>query len=293
MHRRLALIAISFLAAAAPAAASSPRAALWHAEAALNGRDAGRGIEVTAALRDLATRYHSLHGADRRRARRLLERPTPGHAQPGESAYTVREHDPPFCSAHFCIHWVTSGADAPPLVSTAADGVPDYVRTMDAVFEHVYDVENGQLGWKAPKPDGARGCPADAGPGVDCMNKTDVYLKDIGGLGLYGYAAPDPDQPSTDHTRYGFLVMDDDYSKQEFPQYGGDPSEPLQVTAAHEYNHVLQYGYDLFQDRWMFESTATWMEEKVFPDIDDYHQNMAPWAKRSLEPLTASDDAKV
>ena len=38
----------------------------------------------------------------------------------------------------------------------------------------------------------------------------------------------------------------------------------MQVTAAHEYNHVLQYAYDTFQDTWMFEATATWAEEKVF-----------------------------
>jgi len=62
-------------------------------------------------------------------------------------------------------------------------------------------------------------------------------------------------------------VVDDDYA-----EYGYDDSlDPLDVTAAHEYNHVLQYAYDALQDKWMFESTATWMEEKVFPDIDDYH----------------------
>ena len=46
----------------------------------------------------------------------------------------------------------------------------------------------------------------------------------------------------------------------------------MQVTAAHEYNHVLQYGYDALPDVWMFESTATWAEDKVF----DAHQRLAP-----------------
>ena len=57
--------------------------------------------------------------------------------------------------------------------------------------------------------------------------------------------------------------MDNDYDADEFPNYT-DPLAPMQVTAAHEYNHVLQYGYDALQDTWMFESTATWAEDKVF-----------------------------
>ena len=81
--------------------------------------------------------------------------------------------------------------------------------------------------------------------------------------------------------------MDDDYA-----EYGyDDPMDPLEVTAAHEYNHVLQYAYDVLQDKWMFESTATWMEEKVFPAVDDYHQYVGPWAQLSAMPITRFDRA--
>ena len=62
---------------------------------------------------------------------------------------------------------------------------------------------------------------------------------------------------------FAFQVMDDDYAPVEFPDYA-DPRCRCSVTAAHEYNHVLQYGYDACQDTWMFESTATWAEDKVF-----------------------------
>ncbi len=40
----------------------------------------------------------------------------------------------------------------------------------------------------------------------------------------------------------------------------GPPIESMQVTAAHEYNHILQFNYDLFEQVWMYESTATWVE---------------------------------
>ena len=80
--------------------------------------------------------------------------------------------------------------------------------------------------------------------------------------------------------------MDDDYTKAEFPRYP-TPLPPMQVTAAHEYNHVLQFGYDILQDSWMFEATAVWMEDKVYDDINDYVTYLTPWAKLTQLPLTA------
>ena len=162
---------------------------------------------------------------------------------------------------HFCFHWVAATPDAPPLADADGNGFPDYVETVADVFETVYAREHGDLGWREPISDGELGgCTDDAWEG-----RTDVYLKNLGSLGLYGYAAPDAGQNT--QNPHAFLVVDDDYA-----EYGYDDSlDPLEVTAAHEYNHVLQYAYDALQDKWMFESTATWMEEKVFPDIDDYH----------------------
>jgi hypothetical protein len=60
----------------------------------------------------------------------------------------------------------------------------------------------------------------------------------------------------------------------------------MEVTAAHEYNHVLQFGYDTAQDTWMFESTATWMEDRVYTDVNDYLQYLTPWAQMTFVPLT-------
>jgi hypothetical protein len=38
---------------------------------------------------------------------------------------------------------------------------------------------------------------------------------------------------------------------------------PLKVTAAHEFFHAVQFAYDIGEDGWLMESTATWMEEHV------------------------------
>ena len=118
-------------------------------------------------------------------------------------------------------------------------------------------------------------------------NKTDVYVKDIGDEGIYGYASTDPGQSG--RSRFAFLVMDNDYKPSQFPDYT-DPLAPMQVTAAHEYNHVLQYNYDSFQDTWMFESTATWSEEKVFDAVNDYVFYLTSWAMQPDEPITSPGD---
>ncbi len=200
---------------------------------------------------------------------------------PNRNAYTVPEAPrSPACGPHFCVHWVAEGLDAPSLADRDADGVPDYVERVLKVAEHVHDVENGKLGWREPKSDGRNG----GGRG-----KTDVYLSQIGGQ-LFGYAAPDRRQGSKQHPNprrlHGYLVLDNDYSPFEFP--GTAPLEDLQVTVAHEYNHILQFGYDAYQDPWFAESTATWVEDQVYNDINDYLRYVKRWVRRYDTPLTAS-----
>ena len=283
MLPRSGLISILALALFAPSAlansSASPAEILQRSEAALRG--AGDGREVTPLLKELAVALPELDGSDRKLAQRLLARPTRGEAGPNEEQYSVAEHDPPYCSAHFCIHWVDTTADAPSLADADASGTPDYVETMSAVFEEVYAFENGRYGWQVAKADGIRGCPSQD---ATCVNKTDVYIKDVGGRGVYGYAAPDPGQST--FSQQAFLVMDDDYSGSQFPQYGGNSLPPMQVTAAHEYNHVLQFAYDVAQDTWMFEATATWMEDEVYTAVNDYLQYVNAWTRLTLVPLT-------
>src|SRR4051812_26066675 len=94
-------------------ATPSAKQTLHKAEAVAAGRTSGRGYELTPLLKDLAVKLPALDGSARPRARRLPARPTPGETAANESAYSVPEHTPPLCSAHFCIHWVDSTVDAP------------------------------------------------------------------------------------------------------------------------------------------------------------------------------------
>lgn len=207
-------------------------------------------------------------------------RPT-DHPDPNRNAYTVPEAPrSPACARHFCVHWVAEGIDAPDPVDANGDGLPDFVDRVLTVAEHVYSIENGKLGWRDPKCDGHKG-------GGHC--RTDIYLDQIGGA-LFGYAAPDRGQASKAHRLprhlHGYLVLDNNYDPSEFP--GTTPEHDLEVTVAHEYNHILQFGYDAYQDAWFAESTAVWMEDEVYNGINDYLRYVQRWVKRYDTPLTAS-----
>ena len=207
-------------------------------------------------------------------------RPT-DHPDPNRNAYTVPEAPrSPACTRNFCVHWVAEGIDAPGLTDSDNDGVPDYVERVQAVAEHVHSIENGKLGWREPRSDGRKG----GGHG-----KTDIYLDEIGGA-LFGYAAPDRGQATKGHRLprhlHGYLVLDNDYAQGEFP--GTTPEHDLEVTIAHEYDHILQFGYDAYQDAWFAESSAVWMEDEVYNGINDYLRYVRRWVKRYDTPLTAN-----
>jgi len=221
--------------------------------------------EATGALRDLAVALPVLHGADRRRAQDLLARPT----DKNDRAYFGKEApDSPTCNAYFCIHW-TDKAKNRPASQSFLNAILDSVNLSRSV-------ENDDLNWRDPKSDRKLG----ARHGKGANGQTDVYVTNLG-RNLYGYASTDGHQHG--RKRYAYLVLDNDYVG--FPT---GPLDSMRVTVAHEYNHILQFNYDIYEDLWLFEDTATWMEDKVYPNINDYLNYLTTFARQSARPMTGS-----
>ena len=68
----------------------------------------------------------------------------------------------------------------------------------------------------------------------------------------------------------------------EYPHISNDPiirdSAAIAVTGAHEFNHAIQLGYRIWfegngqiLDRRFLESSATYMEEVLHDEVNDYH----------------------
>ncbi len=260
-----ALIAPGAAAAAAPAPDHGDAVvALQTARAAFATELSTPDRDVSSALRELAVALPALHGSQRRQAVDLLRRPS----DKSDRDYFGKEASgSPICDESFCVHWTEQERRNAPASQ-------QFLAEVQTSLTTSFDVENGSLGWQRAKSDGSRG----ARHGVGGDGQVDVYITDLGKQ-LYGYAAPDPGQKGT--RRYAYLVLDNDYRG-----FSSSPIKSLKVTVAHEYNHVLQFNYDTFQDLWLFEDTATWMEEQVYPEIDDYLIYLPAFAQGSELPMT-------
>lgn len=223
--------------------------ALDTARRVLSGKARAQDPSATLALRDLWIKKASLKGRDLSNAEALLARPTDGANDNQGFGYTVPEAAP-VCNTRICLHYVPTTADAPPS--------PDWVNQNLAVVDSVWTTEVDQLGYRAPLTDGVQG----GGPQLD------VYLKDLGGQGIYGYCVPE--KRVKNRTASGYCVLDNDFSQAQFPNAA--PIDNLLVTAGHEFFHAIQFGYDYAEDRWMMESTATWMEERIATQVNDNRQ---------------------
>ena len=221
---------------------------------------AGRHAHATLALKDLAISKKSLTGADREAAEQLLSRPSLKDCRQLDYA-CYKGKSKRTCSSLICVHWVTKGQDRRNGVAGADkddDGIPNYV---EFVLKEMNKIHGAYVatGYRAPLGDGKRGG----------NSKPDIYLADLvtSEVSLYGYCTTDdPDLPLYEPT-WAYCVLDNDYKRTEFPS--NTPKQNAQVTAAHEYYHAVQFGYDIFEDNWFMEATATWAEDVLYDAVND------------------------
>lgn len=122
------------------------------------------------------------------------------------------------------------------------------------------------LGYNEPPSDG------DAGGG----SEVDIYITDVGRRQNYGITYP----ITSGAAGPAYLEIDNDFTNAIFgstficPGFSGSRgNEALRVTLAHEFFHVVQFGYYQGSDgSWWQESSATWMEDLAYPEVNDYLQ---------------------
>lgn len=271
---------------AAPPAQSAPQAAdaLEQAKDALTGvlsaavseTPAADHVDATLALLELRDQLPDLDRGDRREARALFARPD-GNVNSSDNATGATWDAAEKASAKstcdeaggaglpFCVHWVPAGTtNARGTASTQASTDAAVSATL-STLSTVWNTEIGTLGYNAPLGDGGAG-EKQTLLGPAGQNRLDVYLANTGAAGVFGYAVPEG--PASVQTSAGYLVLDNDFSKTQFP--GTTSSDGMrQVTAAHEFFHLVQFAYDADESPWLMESSATWMEEQVYDGVDD------------------------
>lgn len=157
----------------------------------------------------------------------------------------------------FKIHYTTRGPHSVPPEDVDSDGIPDFVEEAGLIFDHCWEIEIDSLGYKPPPPDGIDG------------DQVDVYMMNISYYGLTYPENPVPGTPYEDYTSY--IVINNDFQGSDFYTQGLDA---LKVTAAHEFFHAIQLGYNVRwdEDLYFFEISSTWMEDVVYDEVNDYYQ---------------------
>jgi hypothetical protein len=168
---------------------------------------------------------------------------------------------------HFIIHYATAGIDTPYQASVdvnPANGVPDYVDSTGIIFENVWEMEIDSMQYPIPPSDGVNG--GDS--------RYDVYIINLA-PGYYGMTFPETQVNSRQWTSY--IEVDNDYGN--ISGYDDRPLDAVKVTAAHEYFHAIHFGLDSYEfhnrdgsdpQPWWMEATSVWMEDVVYPSINDY-----------------------
>lgn len=247
---------------------------LLEADSSAQPAEAGGG-DLTTALADLGEHLADLPSEQRASARRLLARPTDANASKKLLRYPDDAEIFTSCGARTCLHWTETTQHAPPGSDGDGATVPAWVQTTQQVVEESWSKIVGDLGYRRPRGDGTRGNP----PGVTRSNLVDVYLGNIGRRGYYGYATLD----AGSGRQPGYLVLDNNFTEFDPP-----PINSLKVTAAHEFFHLVQFGYLRTADAWLMEATATWIEEVVYDGVNDNRQYLASSSLR--RPRTSLDE---
>ena len=157
-------------------------------------------------------------------------------------------------AGHFKIQYDTSGSNAVDLTDVSGNGIPDFVDSAAAIFDHVWHIEIEMMGFQNPP-----------NLGNDYYN---IFINDQARYGYYGQTyIVNIDDPENIQS---YIEIDKSFTSDKFYTKG---LNALRVTAAHEFNHALQIGYNfhLSSDRFFMEMTSTWLEDFLYPDVNDYY----------------------
>ncbi|MCH8068369.1 MAG: T9SS type A sorting domain-containing protein [Candidatus Marinimicrobia bacterium] len=185
-------------------------------------------------------------------------------------------------SGIFRFHYTMSGLDRVDPTGSDGDGIPDYINRMAEIFQTVVDTIIETYGFTPPPGDGWY-----SNNGGDELYDIYVMSQDNG---VYGYVQPENpanndgnnenSEVTEENAFTSYMVLRNNYEGfYDVSNIYGPISEleAVQVTVAHEFFHVIQFGYDGWEAVWLLEATATWMEDEVFDDVNDNYQYLIPW----------------
>ena len=166
-------------------------------------------------------------------------------------------------SGRFKIHYTTTGTDATD---------PSWAQTVAQTFETVA-ASYTSLQWQlAPT---AGNLPYD------------VYLRDLAPQNYYGVTNSGSSAAVAGHPNAvtSWMELDNNFTDSIYKPATYSPLQSLQITAAHEYHHAIQYGYNYYFDVWYAEATSTWMEDELYDSVNQLYSYIPAWFTQSTSAM--------
>lgn len=163
-------------------------------------------------------------------------------------------------TTNFLVHYTLEGVDAT---------TPDYAQEVADTLEEIYDVQVNQIGWAEP---------VRSSDGLYHAYIADSIGQGGGALGYAKSVLVVVDNPNTtareQRASRAVFVIDNDFADLD---KDASVQSLMRATVTHEFNHIIQYGYDSLEGLdWMYESTASWTETVTVgndQDATDYVTN--------------------
>lgn len=168
------------------------------------------------------------------------------------------------------VHYATSGAHAPDLVSSRGDGVPDTVALAAELGEDALS-RYAEMGFARPPSDAS--CASNGGD-----DKLDVYLvKFAGADGTTVKTA------CTGSSCGSFVLVESTFKGRGYPSI----EEGFTTVVVHELFHAVQNAYAAdMEERFWAEGTAQWAMKQLHPELVDFERQLPAFfaePKRSLD----------
>jgi len=165
---------------------------------------------------------------------------------------------------HFNLTYYTTGSNAVPATDTDPDnGIPDYVEKMAVYLDDSWEMEIVTMGFTAPP--------------------TRPYPISFESMGYYGYTSVVSGSATRivlHNTFVGFPPNDDP---------DGNVAGAARATCAHEFKHASQRAQSGWSEGGWVELDATWAEDVVFDQVNDYY-NYLPGSSGIAAPALSLDD---
>ncbi|MDD3807058.1 MAG: T9SS type A sorting domain-containing protein [Candidatus Marinimicrobia bacterium] len=177
-------------------------------------------------------------------------------------------------SGIFILHYTNTGSDSVPQSYTLNEIHPDYILYAGQFLDRGYRFLTDTLALPQPPVD-------------DIKNpEIDIYFRKLPS-GTYGQTTAEmskilPNRPKA------YTAFSEIHHTLQGPGFYTQGIDALKVTCIHELFHVFQVGiaiWNLQEDMWFYETSATWIEEIAYPTVNDYFQYVESYVSTWGDPI--------